>query len=293
VREIPRLLESAEADLGRVRSHALLSTVQAALAGVDPAASHLAPEGRLRLAQAFADSSRHHLFAEKLPLALRAAEHAVAVDSHFAWGYLMRGFCRSDLGQEAEALSDAARAAELDRSLREAGLLVGLSRVRKSLRAMRDPDPGALRVAGPGPTPGFIADFAEGAVQLQEFLEESRPSADFADLARRGKELLLAVPDRKLDDGRPLRAELSSRLVERAAGLRLKGRNPSALGLLHLALALDDQNVPAYLERAQVRYLARDFAAAAEDWERAETLDPALRETLEPQRQEARRRSGG
>jgi tetratricopeptide (TPR) repeat protein/predicted Ser/Thr protein kinase len=293
VKEIPRLLESAEADLGRVRTHALLSTVQAALAEIAPAAGHLGPEARRRLAQAFADSSRRHLFAEKMLLALKAADHAISVDPECAWGYLMRGFCRSDLGQETEALGDAARAAELDRSLREADLLVGLSRVRRSLRTMRDADPGALRIAGPGPTPSWIADFADGAAQLEEFAEEALPSADFAELARRGGELVRTVPDRRLDDGRTLRPELSSRLVGRAAEFLQKGRNPAALGLLHLALALDDRNIQAYLQRAELRYRSRDFAAAAEDWERAEALDPALRATLEPQRRDARRRSGG
>jgi serine/threonine protein kinase len=287
-RRIARSLINAEADLARVKTHPLLETVRAALREIDDLARAETGDPRRRISAGFVDQAVRLYFADKPASALPAAERAVVLDPDFALGYVARGLALCEQGRWVEARADASRALEREPDLVEALGVRGLARVRQALNVLKTAPSGELRPDG-----AWVLDFVEGSADLQESAQHARRNPEFRALAPVGQAARNGVPAKPLADGTPARTFLSGRLVERASKLREKPDLPCAIGLLQQAVALDSRNATAYLERAECRFLSREYGDAAGDWERAASIDASLRPRLDDRIRDARRRSGG
>jgi tetratricopeptide (TPR) repeat protein/predicted Ser/Thr protein kinase len=284
-----RILE-AEEDLARLGRHPRLEGAKRDLSELVLELGRAGSHGRL--AVSFAGAALELSHSGRAAAAQRAAGHALEIDPGCAPAFAARGLALQQSGRFGEAREEARRALELEPTLPEAFLVRGLSRVGQAITVIESALPKDLSLPASGDEPAWVSDFADGCVDLEDFLEHGPKRPDLRPLEERASSLPRSVPARSAADGTDVRRHLSAKLVERAARLRGRGILDSAAGLLGHALALDDRNVPALLERAECRYRAEDWADAAIDWERAEALDPSLRPALDVRVRDARQRAG-
>ncbi len=290
---IARLLNSAEDDLSHAGRHPLLEGARRELGVLLQAVARPPAALRRGLAAAFTEAAYDATFEGRQAAALRNAERAVEADPGFEAAYVARGLCHFSAGRTGEARADAARALDLKPSCFAALAVRGLARVQESLRTLEEAAPADLPAPARGYEPQWIAEFAEGCVDLQEFAEHGRTRPRFRTVEESADALLRSVPAKAASDGTGARAHLAASLVARGARLREKKDYGCAIRALSVSLALDAGSAAAWLERGECRFLAQDFASAAADWERALSLDAALRARLEERIRDARVRSGG
>jgi predicted Ser/Thr protein kinase/Tfp pilus assembly protein PilF len=282
--DVVQLVTSAEEDLARAGRHALLEGVETFLRDLLADMARAPAPARREFAAAYAGRAYAGLAAgDALENATRWAERAVDSDSGYAPAYAARGACRLSAGRAVEARSDAEWSLQLLPRLPEALAVRGLSRVHQALRDV----PIAPAVAS-DVEPPWAAEFVDGWTDAQDYLEHAPRKSAFPALEAMAREAQAALRGKET-----LARYLSGRLARRAATIRLKKDFACAVGLLNRALALDDRNVAAYLERAESRFQSEEFGPALSDWERAAALDPSLRGGLDPRIREARTRLGG
>ncbi len=284
-------VDGAEEDLARVGRHPRLDGARRELAELLLELGR-APSRR-ELAAAFAAAAFEIALPGRMAAALRAAKHALEIDPACAPAFAARGLALFQSGRPAEAREEARRALELQPSLHEAFAVRGLARVRQALAAIETAVPKDLSLRASGDEPAWVSDYADGCADLEDFLEHGPKRPGLRPLEELASSLPRAVPARVASDGTQVRHHLSAKLVERATRLRERGSLDGAAGLLGHALALDDRNVAALLERAECRYLAEAWADAAVDWERAAALDPSRPPRHAVRVRDARPRAGG
>ncbi len=240
--------------------------VRSPLEDVDAAIARSSAILRRALAAAFADEA---LLACPSPRVVRrAGERAVACDPAFAPAFAARGLGAFLEGRDGDAAADAGRAVDLLPTLPEALALRGLAWSRMAARSGE-------------------ADAAAGGVQdVEEFLEHAPPRPTLRALRAYAEAYRPSIaPER--------REAVAASLAARASVLRVKEDVACAQRLLTRALGLEPRSGAAYAARGELRFAAGQFAAAAEDWNRAGELDPTLRAVLEGRLKEARSRLGG